>query len=502
MNDAVLVIEDNALLAKDIEELLRQQGCEVVCCSGAQDVEQALTSRSFDLALVDVALQGGESGLDLVPRLQRHNAFCEVVLMTGNASLRSALRAMHSGIYAYLPKPFPGHELVAVVKRALGQVALKRERQALSERLVVSEAMYRGVVETVEACIVGLDAQGSVRFANRSAAERLGASGSLEGRSLLDFSNARGARELARALAKVVGGDTVRDLEIRHEQPGRTQTMRWTLTRLQPEHVDGAPRASARDAELPHAVILAVGIDITDRLELERRGAESRAMAAMGTLTTGLAHEIRNPLNAAKLQLELLTRRAKRSSDARFQSELAEPAELVRSELDRVSTLLDNFLELARPRVPVRRSFAVAELFEAVRALREPLAGAAGITMHMHLAEPELTTRCDPDKLKQVLINLVRNSIDAMAERGFGEVHLHAERGAEGGVIIAVLDDGPGLAPEMQGDVAFEPFTTTKPAGSGLGLSIVKNIVAQHDGTIELANRPEGGSAVRFSISD
>jgi signal transduction histidine kinase len=277
--------------------------------------------------------------------------------------------------------------------------------------------------------------------------------------------------------------------------------MRWTLTPLQPERLEAARRGDREPADLPQVITLAVGIDITDHLELERRDAESQALAAIGTLTTSLAHEIRNPLNAAKLQLELLARRAQRAGDRLLDGQLTEPAKLVRLELERLTTLLDEFLELARPRVPVRQPYAVHQLFEAVRTLEEPLAKSVGIAIHSHVAEG-LTARCDPDKLKHVLINLVRNSIDAMAGRGFGEIRLCGERRAEGGVEIEVVDDGPGLPLEMQGGAAFEPFATTKPAGTGLGLSIAQKIIAQHGGTIELSSPPEGGTLARLFLSD
>jgi signal transduction histidine kinase len=481
--ERVLVLEDNRDLAENIGELLADEGYETVLCEHSEQLEQRLGGHGFDLALVDIGLRGNESGLELVPKLRQYSPLGEIVLMTGNATLHTAMQAIRSGVHAYLPKPFAPEELLALGRRALAQVALKRERQALSDRLAVSEALYRGVVETVETCILGVDDEGVITFANRFAQERLG--GPLERRTLASL-------QLADAMERVRQGQTVRDLEVRHQ--GRT--LRWTLNAL---HATNSRLARLAPMALEvSATLLAVGIDITDRLELERRSANAQAMAAIGTLTTGLAHEIRNPLNAAKLQLELLQRRAKKGTDAELAARLVEPADLVRGELERLSKMLDEFLSLARPGALTKVTFPAAQLLESVLTMEGPVAQRAGILLRSAVVPAELCLAGEPDKLKQVLLNLIRNAIDSMSERGHGSIEVRAEQRV-GDVLISVLDDGPGLAREMVGNV-FEAFTTTKPGGTGLGLSIVQKIVHQHGGNVELVNRPEGGTNARFSL--
>lgn len=502
MSERIIVIEDNRDLAENIAELLSEEKFAVTLCPDAQALQRALVEPGFDLALVDIGLTGSDSGLDLVPQLKRASSHGEIIVMTGNATLNTALQAIRSGVYAYLPKPFAPEELVALSRRALAQVALKRERQALAQRLAASEALHRGVVETVEACILGLDAEGQVRFANRFAGECLGVSASeLDARALLSSCDPRARRDLLKAIAKAGTGETVRDVETRHTLSGRARVLRWTLTPLAAPSLELARHALEAEDYGPQPSVLAVGLDITERLELERRNAEAQAMAAMGTLGTSLAHEIRNPLNAAALQLELLMRRAKRAGEPGQEALLEQPAQLVRAELERLSTLLEDFLNLARPRLPVRRNCSLAELFAAVVTLKLPLAKSVGVELRTELPVPDLQARVDPDKIKQVLINLVANGIDALTERGHGEVVLGGELRADGGVMISVADDGPGLAPELLDASAFQPFVTTKPAGTGLGLAIVQKIVGQHDGDVELVPRPGGGTIARFWVS-
>jgi two-component system, NtrC family, nitrogen regulation sensor histidine kinase NtrY len=123
------------------------------------------------------------------------------------------------------------------------------------------------------------------------------------------------------------------------------------------------------------------------------------------------------------------------------------------------------------------------------------------IVLSRFVHEADLMARCDADKIEQVLTNLIRNSSEALRERGYGQVELHAERRTEGGVSISVVDNGPGLATDMHGKAAFVAFATTKAAGTGLGLSIVRKIVSQHGGTIQLVTTPGFGTTARFWIS-
>ncbi len=502
MTDRVLVVEDNRALAENVAEMLSDEGIEVLLAADATSAYKIASERGFDLAIVDIGLAGNESGLDILPRLRSHSTDGEVLLMTGNATLHSAIEAIRRGVYAYIPKPFEPDHLVTLVKRALAQVALKREKQALTHRLSASEALYRSMVETVEACILGLGGDGTIHFANRFAAERLGLSQSLlVGRSFTSLARPESAQKLADALTRALEGEAVRDHEGTHVAGTQRRIIRWTLTPLYTRAADNHMLAIADDSAASDSLILAVGIDITARLELERKTAETEAMAVMGTLTTSLAHEIRNPLNAAKLQLELLMRRAKRVVDAApAVLQVVEPAELVRAELDRLSILLDDFLNLARPRQLDRRLCSVLELLDSVATLKQPLAQTLGVNLSVHVEDRALSMRADADRLRQVLLNLVGNALEAIADRGHGKVELRARALPEGGVEVSVLDDGPGVSDNLL-EAAFQPFVTSKQAGTGLGLAIVRKIVAQHGGEIALLRREGGGTNAQFSIA-
>jgi PAS domain S-box-containing protein len=498
MSERVLLVEDNRALAENVAEILRDEELTVAVCHDVESAEAEARQHGFDLAVVDIRLAGSETGLDLVPKLHRISVHSEVVLITGNASLDSAISAIRRGVYAYLIKPFEPEHLVSLVKRALAQVALKRDRQALAQRLAASEALYRSVVESVESCILGLDSEGQVRFCNRFAAERFGVpANALLRRSFTSLCAAEDQANAARNLRRALAGESVRDYECTIEGAARSRRIRWTLTPLATLRTPATNPGP--DSEDDQSVLLAAGIDITDRLELERKSAEAEAMAVMGTLTTALAHEIRNPLNAAKLQLELLARRAKKLNDEQARELLEGPAQLVRSEMSRLGSLLDEFLDLARPRQIERRPLLVRELFDEVTELQRPVFERDQIKLTSLVEPGDLSVRGDRDKLKQVLINLIGNAVEALQHTHDPRVELIARRKGQG-VSLYVRDNGPGIPEEMHSSV-FTPFVTSKPSGTGLGLSVVQKIARQHGGVASLLPQ-EQGAMVCVEIPD
>ena len=228
------------------------------------------------------------------------------------------------------------------------------------------------------------------------------------------------------------------------------------------------------------------------QMQRDRTAASAGAaqVAAMQTLSSGLAHEVRNPLNSARLQLELLERRLRRSRDDRA---LLEPVAHVHQELERLTRMLNDFLAFARPSPVVADRCDVIAVIRDVVALEQPVASERGIGVTL-AGVASVITEVDPRKLQQIVSNLVRNAIEASPVGG--QVRVTVEGEADGGVEIAVEDQGGGIAAEIQRRI-YEPFFSTKPTGTGLGLSIVHSAVALHGGTLELKTGPSG---TRFEV--
>jgi signal transduction histidine kinase len=230
-----------------------------------------------------------------------------------------------------------------------------------------------------------------------------------------------------------------------------------------------------------------------EKRELARRAQVAEKLAAVGTMTAGLSHEIRNPLNGAGLQLAVLERRVRRLPEAE-QPALLEPLLLVRDEIRRLEHLLQDFLQFARPQGLEPRPVALFDVASAVAQLLGGDAERRGVRFDVDVLRALPAVGGDPERLRQVLVNLALNALEATPDGG--RVRISAR--ADGDDIVLFIDDsGPGIAPEAA-DRLFEPFFTTKASGSGLGLPIVHAIVTQHGGQIAVDRSPLGGA--RFSV--
>jgi signal transduction histidine kinase len=266
----------------------------------------------------------------------------------------------------------------------------------------------------------------------------------------------------------------------------RTQPSRWTA-----EQVDVAEALAAQAAvALENARLYEEARAAYRELkEAQERIIRSEKMAVLGTFASGLAHEVRNPLNSIALQLSILDRRIAKLQDGTA-GQMSELTGIIRDEVRRLDELVGDFLLFSRAdRVQHREADLDALVDEVVRLLK-PEARKAGVTLRREQAGPPVATlRMDAEKIKQVVINLVRNAIEAMPDGGAVVV----ETGALDGVArLAVSDNGPGLP---EGLDVFQLFVTTKPKGTGLGLSIVQQIVSQHGGEIRAESEPGKGTA-------
>jgi signal transduction histidine kinase len=227
--------------------------------------------------------------------------------------------------------------------------------------------------------------------------------------------------------------------------------------------------------------------------EAQARIIQNEKMAVVGTFASGLAHEVRNPLNSIALQLSILERRIA-PLEASVSAELKELVGVIREEVKRLDNLVGDFLQFSRTnRVQYRPTNLDSLIDEVVRLLR-PEGRMAGVTLRRERngdALPDL--RVDSEKIKQVVINLVQNAIEAMPGGGIVTV----ESGLlQGRVKVTVRDTGPGLPDGLD---VFQLFVTTKARGTGLGLSIAQQIVLEHGGEISAESAP--GEGATFTVT-
>ena len=216
----------------------------------------------------------------------------------------------------------------------------------------------------------------------------------------------------------------------------------------------------------------------------------SERLAALGQLTAGLAHELRNPLGTIKASAEMLTKDSIKARPA----VMDEMAGYIGSEVDRMNALVSNFLDFARPLQIHATTANLKTVFEEVVKQLAELAKTRQVPVVVHEHEGSLSFVFDPELLKLALANLVQNAIQASAP---GQaVELRAEERTDE-VMVFVSDRGEGIQPQHLENI-FNPFFTTKPDGVGLGLALVSKIVDEHQGRINVFSEP--GHGTRFEM--
>ena len=214
-------------------------------------------------------------------------------------------------------------------------------------------------------------------------------------------------------------------------------------------------------------------------------------LASLGVLAAGVAHEIRNPLTAIKARL--YTQQKALAPGSRERTD----AEFIGREIDRLEKIVSDFLRFARPVEPERVPLSPADLLHEVRQLMAPQLRGSLIDLAVERAG-KTKVLADPEQLKQVLINLVQNSAEALGKGGTIKLRAVESQMALGGrmrevVIIEVEDNGTGIPPEVQKRL-FDPFFTTKQSGTGLGLSIAARIVEKHAGALRFQTAVNRGT--------
>ena len=218
----------------------------------------------------------------------------------------------------------------------------------------------------------------------------------------------------------------------------------------------------------------------------------SQKLAALGRLTSGVAHEVKNPLNAMRIHLEILKTRLEGR-----QPEVRENVEVIAQEIQRLDRVVQGFLKFVRPQELRLKPVDVNALLQEVAQLMAPEAAQAGARMALDLTPDLPLVAGDAELLQQACTNLVTNAIQAMPKGG--TVALASRRGPDGAVEARVSDQGVGIPPEDL-DKIFRLYYTTKPSGSGIGLSLVYRITQMHDGRIDVESVVGRGTTVILTL--
>ena len=214
----------------------------------------------------------------------------------------------------------------------------------------------------------------------------------------------------------------------------------------------------------------------------------SAKLAALGRLTSGVAHEVKNPLNAMMIHVELLKERLEDSG-----VDVKKSLEVIGGEIRRLDRVVQGFLKFMRPQELTLKPVDLNAMLQSVCALLEAESLSHGVRFVLELDAALPAVSADEELLRQAFINIVQNAVQAMPSGGAVRIRTRPEE--VDWVRVTVTDQGVGIAPEDV-DQIFKLYYTSKPGGSGIGLSVVYRIVQLHDGTVEAKSEPGRGTAV------
>jgi len=263
--------------------------------------------------------------------------------------------------------------------------------------------------------------------------------------------------------------------------------------RLGPMELDDVSLAKLRVLMRQAALAFENALLFKDRLRQNERMFRAEQLAVMGQFAAGIAHELRNPLTAIRSTVQFL------ASDFADDSQQRDFADGILEEVDRLNAIVGNLLSLARPADHAPQEIDVTEEIERCLGFIEAKAKSQSIAVRTQFDQALPKVSFNPAELRQVLLNVIMNGLQAMPDGGELSVTASASGFNGDGVLVSIADQGAGIPAEMRRKV-LEPFFTTKAGGTGLGLAICNSIVKRHNGEIWIDPAEEQGTIVRIAL--
>src|SRR6266566_6977523 len=372
-------------------------------------------------------------------------------------------------------------------------------------RLAQEKGFLETVFNAIQEGIIVTDSKGRITYLNEAACGLFG----LEGGDVIGKRLDERIRGLDWESLTKSGGPVSHDMEIFYPQ---NRFVNFYIVPLMTESrgsvggigLSAVTSAEADDSARPGLTLPATGEqvghvmilrDITESRRTAQQTIESERLNALTLLAAGVAHEIGNPLNSLHIHLQLMERSVQKlNHDAKAKAELQQSIDIARSEVNRLDSIVTQFLRAIRPSRPQLHAESLNAIVEETVRFFTPEIQDRDITVKQELRSDLPLLQLDRDQMKQAFYNVIKNSLEAMKRHG--TLHIRTDMD-DTNVIVSFVDTGSGMSAGNLGRV-FEPYFTTKPSGTGLGLLIVRRIVREHGG--ELSIESSEGEGLTLTI--
>ncbi len=480
---------------------LQSDGYRVYYIRDLSAMESLIGRGEIQVILLSI---GGPGDLQLLERINKMQGHFRVVAITAGKTEHMSKMIFAMGVRKTVSRPIDYPQLSAVVRQEIESLREQSLKKNIFDRTkkfpnipLNIRTIYRTLLDHVKTGIVAVDAAGSIVYINRPMSELLG----------LDEEGA------ASNYFTEIFPDFSQQCELLTCSPHSSCPGPCSIRAILVEAFENREKCHrqlkvSKDGREP-VVYEAKGSPIYDKTgeftgafveldelansgKLERVMAQSEKLAMVGQLAAGAAHEIKNPLTSVKGFIQLLQKELENTPKGDY-------INIIIAEIDRVNTIINEFLKLAKPAEPYRKQCHLRELVDDVRLLVESEAFLKHIEIEEDISVNLPLVFVDCEQIKQVLINVIRNSFEAMTKGGIITVKAF-ELPAERELCLQITDTGMGMDEETVNRI-FVPFYTTKENGTGLGLAVSSEIMKNHGGRMEVESQVGQGTSVYLYFS-
>ena len=507
--EQILIVDDEKRIVENISLCLLREGYQAVGAYSGDEAIKFFEQQRFDLVLLDISMPG-MNGYEVMEHIYGLDDEVLIIIITGHASIESAVRALKIGAWDYLKKPFEYADLIKTVKNALSQKKLIAAKKIVSARLEASERQFEYMVNNSPDLIFTLDQKGCFIFVNHQFEKVLGfTKQDLIGKSFKtivhkgDLPKVETLINYDKSGFSAIDGKDLhfRFLRVEKNKPayGNSDPCAYMELKTSPMHLP------ASDGKDEFKGLYAVARDVTDRINLENQLRQAQKMEAIGTLAGGIAHDFNNILMGMQGYASLVKSGFPRESDE--YKRLACIDDYVYSGAEMARQLLGfaqkSFQEISLVNLNYLLKMS-AKMFGRTK---------KDILIEQYLAKDLWGTVVDEGQIKQVLMNLFVNAWQAMPNGG--KIVIRSENklvdelkvdelGLESPgtyVKVTVADTGIGMEDDIMSRI-FDPFFTTKERGqgTGLGLATTYGIIKSHKGAVRVESKPGKGSSFMFFL--